>query len=154
MVSVTELEKLVNRLTEQSQIAESQRAQLAMRLSANNRDEETQRLLARTELGLRDVKTALRELEGEKEKLVAARCDLGVTKAKAGDRKRGDRKRPRYVEGAYQKQNGKWANKNMFPGREFDDLDAYRAAKKQRAEQRATYSAQLNAWSNPGKIRE
>ena len=73
LVSVTELEKLVNRLTEQSQIAESQRAQLAMRLSANNRDEETQRLLARTELGLRDVKTALRELEGEKEKLVAAR---------------------------------------------------------------------------------
>ena len=57
----------------QAQIAESQRAQLAMRLSANNRDEETQRLLARTESGLRDVKTALRELEGEKEKLVAAR---------------------------------------------------------------------------------
>ena len=30
----------------------------------------------------------------------------------------------------------------MFPGREFDDLDAYRAAKKQRAEQRAAYSNQ------------
>jgi hypothetical protein len=86
LVSVTELEKLVNRLTEQSQIAESQRAQLAMRLSANNRDEETQRLLARTELGLRDVKTALRELEGEKEKLVAAR--EAAKQAKEADRKR------------------------------------------------------------------
>ena len=85
-MSVTELEKLVNRLTEQSQIAESQRAQLAMRLSANNRDEETQRLLARTELGLRDVKTALRELEGEKEKLVAAR--EAAKQAKEADRKR------------------------------------------------------------------
>ena len=29
--------------------------------------------------------------------------------------------------------NGKWANTHIFPGREFDDLDAYRAAKKQRA---------------------
>ena len=85
-MSVTELEKLVNRLTEQSQIAESQRAQLAMRLSANNRDEGTQRLLARTELGLRDVKTALRELEGEKEKLVAAR--EAAKQAKEADRKR------------------------------------------------------------------
>ena len=87
LVSVTELEKLVNRLTEQSQIAESQRAQLAMRLSANNRDEETQRLLARTELGLRDVKTALRELEGEKEKLVAARDCLLYTSPSPRDPK-------------------------------------------------------------------
>ena len=37
-----------------------------------------------------------------------------------------------HIEGAYQKGNGKWANKDMFPGRDFDDLDAYRAAKKQR----------------------
>ena len=34
----------------------------------------------------------------------------------------------------------------MFPGREFDDLDAYRAAKKQRYERRAAYSDQANAW--------
>ena len=50
------------------------------------------------------------------------------------------------VEGAYKKQNGKWTNHFMFPGREFDDLDAYRAAKKQRMERRAAYSAQLNAY--------
>ena len=42
----------------------------------------------------------------------------------------------RTVEGAYRKANGKWYNKDMFPGREFDDLDAFRAAKKQRAAQR------------------
>ena len=40
------------------------------------------------------------------------------------------------VEGATQKSNGKWANKDMFPGREFDDLEEYRAARKQRAAQR------------------
>ena len=50
------------------------------------------------------------------------------------------------VEGATQKSNGKWANKDLFPGREFDDLDAYRAAKKQRYERRAAYSDQANAW--------
>ena len=50
------------------------------------------------------------------------------------------------VEGAMQKANGKWTNPKMFPGREFDDLDAYRAAKKQRWERRAAYSDQLNAW--------
>ena len=38
----------------------------------------------------------------------------------------------KHVEGAKQKSNGKWRSNN-FPGREFDDLDAYRAAKKQRA---------------------
>ena len=48
------------------------------------------------------------------------------------------------VEGAVQKQNGKWRSNN-FPGREFDDLDAYRAAKKQHKERRAAYSAQANA---------
>ena len=32
----------------------------------------------------------------------------------------------------------------MFPGREFDDLDEYRAAKKQRAARREEYRAQ--AW--------
>ena len=57
-------------------------------------------------------------------------------------------KRGKYAEGAYQKQNGKWTNAAMFPGREFDDLDAYRAAKKQRAEQRAAYSDQLHAWAH------
>ncbi len=30
----------------------------------------------------------------------------------------------------------------MFPGREFDSLGKYRAAKKQREERRAEYSAQ------------
>ena len=49
------------------------------------------------------------------------------------------------VDGARQKVNGKWSSR-MFPGREFDDLDAYRAAKKQRYEQRAAYSDQLNAF--------
>ena len=46
------------------------------------------------------------------------------------------------VEGATQKSNGKWKYPAMFPGREFDDLDAYRAAKKQRAGQRKEYSVQ------------
>ena len=45
-------------------------------------------------------------------------------------------KKRKYVEGARQKQNGKWSNTIMFPGREFDDLDAYRAAKKQRVAQK------------------
>ena len=45
------------------------------------------------------------------------------------------------VEGASQKQNGKWTNHDMFPGREFDDLDEYRAAKKQREEQLAEWRA-------------
>ena len=31
----------------------------------------------------------------------------------------------------------------MFPGRDFDDLDAYRAAKKQRAVRREEYRAQI-----------
>ena len=49
------------------------------------------------------------------------------------------RKRPAkksFVEGATQKANGKWCNYYMFPGREFEDLDEYRAAKAQRAAQR------------------
>ena len=46
------------------------------------------------------------------------------------------------VEGAVQKANGKWTNRGMFPGREFDDLDAYRAAKKQHKERRAEYIVQ------------
>ena len=45
------------------------------------------------------------------------------------------------IEGAWSKANGKWASQ-MFPGREFDDLDEYRAAKKRRAARRAEYSAQ------------
>ena len=52
------------------------------------------------------------------------------------------RKKIKRAEGGYQKANGKWSDPRMFPGREFDDLDAYRAAKKQRAEQRAAYSYQ------------
>ena len=44
------------------------------------------------------------------------------------------------VEGAYQNQNGKWRS-HMFPGREFDDLDAYRAAKKQRATRKKEHNA-------------
>ena len=61
------------------------------------------------------------------------------TKGKAGG---APRKRGKRVDGATQKKNGKWANSVMFPGREFDDLDAYRAAKKQRAARRAAWSAQ------------
>ena len=65
-------------------------------------------------------------------------------------RKRPAAKKPRFVqrcvEGAKSKANGKWANSRSFPGREFDDLDAYRAAKKQRTEQRAAYSDQANAF--------
>ena len=48
---------------------------------------------------------------------------------------------PKRAEGAYQIQNGKWRS-TMFPGRDFDDLDEYRAAKKQRAAWRKEYSAQ------------
>ena len=67
-------------------------------------------------------------------------------------------KKPPYygksIEGATQRANGKWTS-HHYPGREFDDLDEYRAAKKQRMERRAAYSAQLTAWINPGKkIRE
>ena len=40
------------------------------------------------------------------------------------------------------KANGKWANYKTFPGREFDDLDEYRAAKKQHTARRKEYSAQ------------
>ena len=47
------------------------------------------------------------------------------------------------TEGAYQNSSGKWSNYNMFPGREFDDLDEYRAAKKQRAARRTAYLAQI-----------
>ena len=54
------------------------------------------------------------------------------------------------VEGAQQKQNGKWTCPFMFPGREFDDLDEYRAAKKQRKERRAAYSDQAKAWNKHG----
>ena len=45
------------------------------------------------------------------------------------------------VEGATQKKNGKWRSAK-FPGREFDDLDAYRAAKKQRYARREEFRAQ------------
>ena len=52
------------------------------------------------------------------------------------------RKKYKWVEGAHQKQNGKWATA-MFPGREFDDLDELRAAKKQRKERYAAYVDQI-----------
>ena len=51
------------------------------------------------------------------------------------------KKKLRRVEGAHQKQNGKWANQ-QFPGREFESLDEFRAAKKQRAARREEYRAQ------------
>ncbi len=60
-------------------------------------------------------------------------------KAKAGA---APGERAKCVEGAEQKVNGKWINSHMFPGREFDDLDEYRAAKKQRAARRDEYRAQ------------
>ena len=44
-----------------------------------------------------------------------------------------------------QKKNGKWTDYAKFPGREFDDLDAYRAAKKQRTELRVM-RAQANGY--------
>ena len=50
------------------------------------------------------------------------------------------------VEGAIQKVNGKWSDSRMFPGREFDDLDEFRAAKKQRTDQRAAYRDQKHGW--------
>ena len=53
------------------------------------------------------------------------------------------------VEGAYQKANGKWGNHDIFPGREFDNLDAYRAAKKQREERRAAYCDQIYPYEKP-----
>ena len=61
------------------------------------------------------------------------------TKRKAGG---APRKKTKCVEGARQKKNGKWRNHSMFPGRVFDDLDEYRAAKKQRAGRREEYRAQ------------
>ena len=63
------------------------------------------------------------------------RCEMGLPVIKPTE----PFKRKR-TEGACQKQSGKWYNSKMFPGREFDDLDAYRAAKKQRKERRAAYA--------------
>ena len=50
----------------------------------------------------------------------------------------------RHVEGATSKANGKWRS-SMFPGREFDDLDEYREAKKQHKERRAAYADQTSS---------
>ena len=58
---------------------------------------------------------------------------------------------PKRVEGAWQKGNGKWRNSSMFPGREFDDLDAYRAAKKQRKERRDAYSERRDGATRIGR---
>ena len=69
------------------------------------------------------------------------------TKAKAGG---APPKRAKFqgkrVEGAQQRANGKWSHYGMFPGREFDDLDEFRAAKKQRTDQRAAYRDQKHGW--------
>ena len=87
LVSVTELTGLIDRLVKQREESESHRAQLAMRLSASSgRDEKTQGLLAQTEISIRDVKIMIRELEGEKTKLVAAREAARL--AKDADRRR------------------------------------------------------------------
>ena len=56
-------------------------------------------------------------------------------------------RKERRVEGAYQKVNGKWGS-DSFPGREFDDLDTYRAAKKQRYARRQEYRAQAGDNAN------
>ena len=48
-----------------------------------------------------------------------------------------------YFEGARQKSNGKWMNHAMFPSREFDNIDAYRAARTQHMTRRAEWSAQI-----------
>ena len=73
----------------------------------------------------------------------AGKVDL---EAPARKKARTSSKKPPYyrkcIEGAIQKSNGKWTNPVMFPGREFDDLDEYRAAKKQRAGRREEYRAQ------------
>jgi len=52
------------------------------------------------------------------------------------------------VEGAQQKQNGKWTCPRLFPGREFDDFGAFRAAKKQYTGRRAAYSDQAAAFNS------
>ena len=57
-------------------------------------------------------------------------CCAPSESAKRPTRKAGRKKKRK--RGPAQKKNGKWSS-SMFPGREFDDLDAYRAAKKQRA---------------------
>jgi hypothetical protein len=58
--------------------------------------------------------------------------------AKRPEKQENGKKYGKRAEGAFQKQNGKWACQH-FPGREFDDLDAYRAAKKQRAARRSAF---------------
>ena len=72
-------------------------------------------------------------------------CTVAVTPLMVPEASRAPPKKPRFVprrvEGAVSKSNGKWRSER-FPGREFDDLDAYRAAKKQRAEQRVKWSIQ------------
>ena len=75
----------------------------------------------------------------------SAQASKDVVPARERPRVPGQYPEPKRAEGAYQIQNGKWRS-TMFPGRDFDDLDAYRAAKKQRMERRAAYSAQLNAY--------
>ena len=70
-----------------------------------------------------------------------ARPARGPPKKRERPTKRKAYELPKSVEGARQKKSGKWVNGDMFPGREFDDFDAYRAAKKQRAARREAWSA-------------
>ena len=52
-----------------------------------------------------------------------------------------------HVSAILEKSNGKWTDNAKFPGREFDDLDAYRAAKKQRMARRGAYADQLREFN-------
>ena len=52
------------------------------------------------------------------------------------------RKKQKYAEGAKQKQNGKWTDPVKFPGREFNSLREYRAAREQHQARRDKYRAQ------------
>ena len=63
------------------------------------------------------------------------------TKGKAGGAPRKKAKKLS-VDGAQQKQNGKWIDPVKFPGREFDDLDEYRAAKERRKEARVKWASE------------
>ena len=76
------------------------------------------------------AKATIRAREGFEARPARPKKRKPPTKEK---KEKAPRKKVKCVEGAHQKSNGKWANYCMFPGREFDDFDAYRAAKKQRA---------------------
>ena len=73
------------------------------------------------------------------------KCERGVPIQRCNLPKR------KIIEGAVQKSNGKWSCAKLFPGREFDDLDAYRAAKKQRTARRSEYSDQAHPYEYYGR---